>query len=609
MCIGLNLLATIGWILGLYDLVTPEVTAISLLLSLAFALGWLPIVLLIIRPMISRVRWLILSFGNILWLVVWSLAWFYFASSYARSFNESASLFAILALPMTVACSFGWLLMIWLATQRLISGGSWRALFLETALCWIGPIVASYVFLWDPLNKMHDMDAWKSPTQAEVRSVSHRLLIWEREPHDSFIGLINCGNESSVPYLLWALRRMPPLNNRACTWDHAHKALRHITNYPLGLTRDEWVEWYAIHSHQSCAEWWADGFTSQGYPVSKSGGDASIRSLFAVLGRTPWCQEEDRPWLFWNAFRILALLDRQDVHRVIDQVLQNGSVQQRCGLARYAKKLDRTKSETVLKQLLQDDQRQVRLCASGTLCQLELEWRKDPQGFIEKRLEPGELGDDAFFSPPGANVVQPTQGSQIDFHETGKLNPHLRLVAVPARMPQQESPICIIRVDLPNAQENFDWWSDPAVVGIEGTSPVTRKTLYSKDILHAIEVHELRWIYDAKTDAVYISFPQFTCKVAPKTGQVLWEMGFGTDNGDDIYVVEDYLIIRCQGKMAICDANRGGILAYYANSPDGLLGSRLTLVDGKLRAKGFKGGLYVLALPQLPPKALPKGEK
>lgn len=494
--------------------------------------------------------------------------------------------------------AIGWLLIVLFFARRMVSTGRWRVLLLGTAICWGSPALVGYMFVWGPTQKIRSSD-WKPTTEAEVRSVCHRSLVWRTEPHDEVGFLSNCGDESSVPYIIWALRWMPSdEEQRDCTWGHALYALRTITNNSASATRAEWTEWYAAHKHQTHVEWWANGFTAEGYSVSATGGKESIRNLLRLLGRTPYCQPETKSWLSGNAVRMLTLMDKNDVRRLIDEVLHSGSVEERCGVARYVHKLDRADSEAILRELLRDDQRPVRLYASGMLSRLQLEWCKNPPGFIEKRLEPGVLTDDEFFSPSGSSVVTAKVGTQMDVSQWSGVR-RSTIDAVPgAGLGQPDGPTCVIQIDWPTESPKSTL-ENLAAISIEGISPATKQTVYSRtlvatDCLNAIE---LRWIYDPVGDSVYVSIPNYTCKIAPKTGEVIWEMGFGTGNINYISLLKNYLIIDEQGHLVVCDAAHGGILANYDLPLHQLFDDRISLVNGQLRTKDFNGAFYMLTLP------------
>lgn len=605
-CFGAGVLANGGWILGAYELLGPEATATSLLATLGIAVAWPIAILLAIRcllPTASR----IFAFGGTILLFVGMVmvASFFLSKRLFSSFPVSPK-----PIPWFLLSAFSlvalWVLLILLVARRRTSAADRCAFVLGSIVCWGGPLLAAIIFFWIPMEKIHPTDLdnpdklfWSmNPANAdEVRLICHRALIWDVDPHDPFINLGRFGTESSVPYILWGLRGMPQEEPRECTWGHGLDALERITNHSVGSTREAWAQWYAANKNRGCVEWWADGFADEGYPVSVEGGETSIRSLLAVLGRTPWCQVDDKPWLSFNARRMLDLMRQEDVRFVIDDVLLKGSVQERCGAARYAHKFDRDYAEAILHRLTQDKQRLVRLCASGELCHLQLEWRKNPSGYIEKQFAPDAMSNEAFFSPPGAKVILPQVGTQIEYPCSAQVPPHVRIDAVPERATERDHPRCVIHVDWP--KDAADWRSRDvaAAIGIEGISPVTGKTVYSRDIIHALDVYELRWVYDSRTDGVFISVPDYTCRIDPRTGQILWEMGFGTDNINEIFVGEGYLIIY-NGDLVICDAARGEILAVYDLSSGCFDPHPLSLVDGRLRAKDNEGFFYILALPR-----------
>jgi hypothetical protein len=297
---------------------------------------------------------------------------------------------------------------------------------------------------------------------------------------------------------------------------------------------------------------------------------------------------------------MLELMSEKDSRHAIDEVLRNGSVQERCGLARYAERMDRVDAESILRELLQNDRRLVRLTASGILSRLQLEWLKNPPGFIEKRLEPHSVSDDEFFSPAGAKVVAATVGTHHDAYRPMKGDPGSRIEAVPAASEQPGRPKCVIRIEWPAEDSVKSISDDVATVSIDGVSPATGEMVYSKEIIATDGAGELRWLYDPDGDSLYVSVPDFTCKIDPKMGQTIWEMGFGTGNINDIYLLESYLVVNHGGHLVICDAARGGVLAYYDHAPTHELfhHERVSLVDGRLRVKAFDGGLCVLNLPE-----------
>ena len=296
---------------------------------------------------------------------------------------------------------------------------------------------------------------------------------------------------------------------------------------------------------------------------------------------------------------MLTLADQNEVRRVMDKLIQVGSVQQRCGVAQYADKFERASSEAILGQLMQVDQRQVRLCASGMLSRLQQQWLKNPPGFIEKRLEPGTMTDDEFFSPPGASVVVPLLGTHQGVDRPTKDEPVSRIDAVPADPAQPNKIACVIRGERPaETPKSIADDEDLVAVWIDGVLPATGKTVYSRELIVAENAWELRWLYCPENNSMCVSVPGFTYMIDCDTGQTIWEMGFGTGNGNELSLIQGYLIIHDSiGNLVICDAARGGIVAYYGARE--CFDRRISMVEGRLRAKDYAGALYVLKLPDL----------
>jgi len=107
----------------------------------------------------------------------------------------------------------------------------WRATTLAVLTSWGSVFVAVYLIFWLPHQTLRDEAFLESATPAEIRSLCHRSLILNPDPHDTFIHLISYGDESSIPYITWALRYEPPGNGPCtCTWSHGHEALSTIRN-------------------------------------------------------------------------------------------------------------------------------------------------------------------------------------------------------------------------------------------------------------------------------------------------------------------------------------------------------------------------------------------
>ena len=484
----------------------------------------------------------------------------------------------------------GWLILLVAAVRRSpLRSGRIVGLLIVTVCC-TGLIGAAYVVCWQPWRALRSLEFLGAASPAEMRSVCHRSLLWLPDPHDSFVGLVRVGDESSVPYILWALRSMPATGFRSCTWVHGIQALETITNNAVGTTRKAWAQWYAANKHRPQIEWWADGFTAEGYAVSSTGDEASIGNLLRALGRTPWCQPEQKTWLSLNAKRMLRLLDEARVGTVMAQVRRSGTAEQRCGLARYAGELHRTDAEPILLALLGDGDRSVRLWASGVLCRCRLKWLRNPERCIVERYEPGQVDPDEFFAPAGKDAVAAQVGSRRPW--TADDTTEWKTQAAPGKVNPggPERPECVIRID---------YEGTGSILSLEGRSNSSGRLVYSRQLIVSTSgsVRELRWLFDDGTDRLYVSIPGFTCLADPRTGKVLWEMSFGTGNCDDLFLLNDYLVIR-NPSLTVCDAARGGILASY-DLQEGIFGDRLGLVDGRLRAQDSDDRLYVIELPEL----------
>jgi hypothetical protein len=115
-------------------------------------------------------------------------------------------------------------------------------------------IVVSYIIVWQPFWRIRDLRSCKRPDERAIRSTYHRMLIWDTDPHDPFLILARYGDETSVPYIIWALRNMPNTGLRVRTWGHGMEALSAITNNSPGNTRQAWHDWYAGNKYKSRLE-------------------------------------------------------------------------------------------------------------------------------------------------------------------------------------------------------------------------------------------------------------------------------------------------------------------------------------------------------------------
>ncbi len=86
--------------------------------------------------------------------------------------------------------------------------------------------------------RLHQEGVELSPQ--EWREVYHDAIRWGGD-HDSFLGLMSVGDESSIPHLIRVLEDMP--GPMGCTKDHCIDALRAITGEDLGEDAASWKQW------------------------------------------------------------------------------------------------------------------------------------------------------------------------------------------------------------------------------------------------------------------------------------------------------------------------------------------------------------------------------
>ncbi len=187
---------------------------------------------------------------------------------------------------LSIVTGLEWLATFWLTVFSLKYATRWLVILLGTLVCCGGSILAWCALVWLPMRAMRSPH-WDPNNDVAVRSACHRDLIWAADPHDAFLYLRWSGDETSVPYILWAMRRMPPEDETECTWEHALEALRLITNHAGDSSRESWLQWYSANRRGTRIQWWADGFAAEGYPVSMAGGEASVKNLLSLLGRAP----------------------------------------------------------------------------------------------------------------------------------------------------------------------------------------------------------------------------------------------------------------------------------------------------------------------------------
>lgn len=100
-----------------------------------------------------------------------------------------------------------------------------------------------------PTEELNALSVSRKPMDpGDVRQLCHRVIStpWGNA-HDAFLGLVACGDASSVPYLINALRwQDSPYEggNMVCTTAHCLQALYVITGQDFGYDPDKWEVWW-----------------------------------------------------------------------------------------------------------------------------------------------------------------------------------------------------------------------------------------------------------------------------------------------------------------------------------------------------------------------------
>lgn len=87
-----------------------------------------------------------------------------------------------------------------------------------------------------------------APDADRLRQLCHRIISCRfSNHHDAFALLIDCGDSSSIPYLIKALRwHQPDGGSGVCTDLHCVEALEKITGQHLRYDTEAWSRWYRL---------------------------------------------------------------------------------------------------------------------------------------------------------------------------------------------------------------------------------------------------------------------------------------------------------------------------------------------------------------------------
>ncbi|MBN2581641.1 MAG: hypothetical protein JXL80_01135 [Planctomycetes bacterium] len=507
------------------------------------------------------------------------------------------------------------------ARRRGAEHRRWLPALLGAAALGAGILAVGYLGFLRPLRLMQSEEFHYDADDAEMRQLCHLIMLWHPNPHDQFINLWHVGDESSIPYILWALRGMPQRRDGGmeCTWWHGFDALRHITNNSVGDTREDWVRWYEANRHRSIMEWWADGFTAEGFDVAANGSGDSVRHLLAAMGRTTWCLDDPKPWLSRNAVRMLARLDHDQVRAAIADVHRAGTAGERRGLARYVggmpeydlPPLAREEAEPMLRTLLADTDDSVRLYASGVICERQIEWLRNPEGWLIRRYEPGEMDEEEFFCPSDTPFVMPMEKLDSTSVEDPLSYDEPMLWELYRENQVESEPRLLLRLVRGTSDDRTTL---SIVLESKGCQPFTRLLTTLDEGADATDASQWACFHDADRHRLYFSVPRFTCAVDTSTGGLLWQMGIGHGDVALTCLLGRYLIfgstrvaefcnVYDPGALIVCDAVRGEVVAVI--SPEAFFDDRMSLVTGNLRFKDMEGNLYVARLPSLPSGEIP----
>jgi outer membrane protein assembly factor BamB len=123
-------------------------------------------------------------------------------------------------------------------------------------------------------------------SEEEQRAILHKCL-QRGDIHDPALMLAGVGDETSVPYLIEALGKFPPVEDESdpviCTQSHCVEALQAITNQDVGLNHDDWARWWELNEDKSREQWVADGFRERDLPVATPPDEPYVRALIREM--------------------------------------------------------------------------------------------------------------------------------------------------------------------------------------------------------------------------------------------------------------------------------------------------------------------------------------
>jgi hypothetical protein len=505
---------------------------------------------------------------------------------------------------------------------RWRTGWRWRAACLAGWVGALGVLVLIYVFAWQPLQRLKSGAGWyDNADPAEVRSVCHRMLVWVPDVWGVAVPIGRAGDETSVPYILWAMRRTD--GEHHCGYAHAVDALQMITNNSPGQTPEAWNEWYAKNARRSQMAWWAAGFAAEGYKVSPYEGTEApkaARELLAVLGRSTWLERPLKWYLTFNATRMLEKLPPADVRKAMGEVVKGESPAEKRGLARYTRHLTRSEGGPILKALSADSDRSVRLAATGQWCENRTwHWSGTSDEPFFRPCKPGEApdlsGPDADTAPasrpaqpgPSTRATQPTTLPSAE--EAAPLAPRMGKTATvgqPCELPEAirgriTPPTGVIAAGVHGAiawMIRTDGSGDLYVLHLEGWSLQTARKVYARQLVNTdskVIPDSVAWLFDAPTGRLFVSNRDYTGAIDVRSGAVLWEIGCGGGDQEGLQLLGRYLVVNIYPPI-LMDASEGQIVAFWplpqTSDFDDL--GRLRLFRNQVWASDRGGRWYIL---------------
>lgn len=190
------------------------------------------------------------------------------------------------------------------------------------------------------------------------------------DPHDALLEIASIGTKDTVPILLERFRldygeqQPPPPGVRAgfvCTQVHLVDALRTITNTDQGMYYPKWAAWWSENRNLSQHQWMLNGFSASGLhavePIDERFGTELIRSV-----------GNGSDYLRRNAERLLGDVSPDQLAKWLKIAAAAGSQKDlRLGAARILGDLRRTGNRKLLRQLINDPDREIREAAISAL--------------------------------------------------------------------------------------------------------------------------------------------------------------------------------------------------------------------------------------------------